>query len=117
MAALSTNRIRWAYTDDFDVQYCVAAQKAVTDQALQGGEAADGTALPLPKGVKMRRTTVRNATNGVSRVIPVYAPGAEILTKGTSINLNYLGNSTAFLGTGTLISEQRARRSTIQQDT
>lgn len=88
MARLASNRIAWTYTDDAGTAWRVAAQKAITDQGKLGGEAALATVPEKPGWLKMRRTTVRNATNGRSRVVPVYATDADILTAGETINLN-----------------------------
>jgi hypothetical protein len=88
MARLPANRIAWTYTDDGGFDWRVAAEKAVTDQAKLGGSAAAATVPEKPAWLKMRRTTVRNATNSISRTVPVYAADAAILTAGETINLN-----------------------------
>ncbi len=91
MARLSTNRIAWTYTADDGVDYRVAAQKAVTDQNKLGGSAATADTPALPKHIKMRRMTVRNATINRSRTVPIYDGTAAILTAGSSVNLNSAG--------------------------
>lgn len=88
MARLAANRIAWTYTDDALLDWRVAAVKAITDQSKLGGSAAAATVPEKPGWLKMRRTTVRNATNGKSRAVPVYAMDAAILTAGATINLN-----------------------------
>ena len=88
MARLAANRIAWTYTDDGGTDWRVAASKAITDQAKLGGEAAAASVPEKPAWLKMRRTTVRNATNSVSRAVPVYEANADILTPGETINLN-----------------------------
>jgi len=118
MAALSTNRIAWTYTDDAGNDWRVAAQKALTDQSVLGGSAAAASVPPKPASIKMRRATVRNASYG-SRTVPLYdatqtlvKPAGE--AQGT-INLNWLGDSHSFTSEGTLISEKRPRQSVTMQ--
>lgn len=115
MALKSLNRIAWEYTSDNGITYRVAAQKALTDQAQQGGQAWQGTAGPLPRGFKMRRITVRNVAQATSRVIPVYDLTADILTKGETIDLNHLADSYTFTSDGEPIPEQRPRHSVTRQ--
>jgi len=119
MAALSLNRIAWQYTTEGGTSYRVAAQKALTDQAKLGGIAWAGTVGPKPANLKMRRITVRNAAQGVSRVVPVYDNDAAILSAGETINLNHLGDSYAFVSDGGehVISESRPRSSVTKQST
>lgn len=88
MARLASNRIAWTYTDDAGTDWRVAAVKAITDQAKLGGSAAASTVPEKPGWLKMRRTTVHNATNSKSRTVPVYDTTAAILTAGETINLN-----------------------------
>ena len=116
MALLSTNRIAWTYTDDQGNQWRVAAQKALTDQAVLGGSAAASTVPQKPSDIRMRRATVSNAS-GHSRVVHVYEPTADIATAGTSINVNYLSNSEAFTSNGGFIPESTPRRSATKQST
>jgi hypothetical protein len=119
MAALSLNRIAWTYTTEGGTAFRVAAQKALTDQSKLGGTAWGGTAPPKPSNIKMRRITVRNAAQGVSRVVPVYDNDAAILTAGETVNLNHLGDSYAFVSDGGehVISESRPRSSVTKQST
>lgn len=117
MALLSLNRVAWQYHSDDGNTYRVAAQKGITDQAKLGGEAWAGSAGPKPTGMKMRRCTVRSASAGVSRVVPVYSTDAAILTEGTTINLNHLADSATFTSDGTVISESRPRHSVTKQST
>lgn len=119
MALLSLNRIAWEYTAEGGATYRVAAQKAITDQTKLGGQAWAGTAPPKPHGLKMRRITVRNATLGTSRVVPVYSTDAAILDAGETVNLNHLADSAAFVSDGGdhIISEQRPRSSVTKQST
>jgi len=88
MARLGSNRIAWTYTDDGGNDWRVAAEKALTDQSKLGGEAAAATVPEKPGWLKMRRTSVRNATNSITRTVPVYAADAAILTAAETINLN-----------------------------
>lgn len=117
MVLLSLNRIAWEYESDDGNSYRVAAQKALTDQAKLGGQAWQGVVGPKPHGMKMRRITVRNATAGVSRVVPVYGTDAAILSVGETINLNRLADSAAFTSSGNPIPEQRPRKSVTIQAT
>ena len=117
MALLSLNRIAWTYTDDLGNDWRVAAQKALTDQTKLGGSAAASTVPPKPPTIRMRRTTVRNNTLGVSRTVVVYASDAPILTAEATINLNHLADSAAFVWQNDLISERRARTSVTSQST
>ena len=114
MAELSTNRIAWTYTDDAGNQWRVAAQKALVDQGVLGGTAAAGTVPQLPGFFKKRRCTVSDGA-GHSRVVTVYEPGADILTPGTSINVNVLGNSTAMTSNGVLLPEGSSRHNITKQ--
>jgi len=120
MVVLSGNRIAWTYTADDGTDYRVAAMKAMTDQhnngdSLQGGSAAAGSVKPKPGWIKMRRTTVSDAS-GNSRVIPVYEAGAPIMTPGTAINVNCAGVSTAMTSSGHLIPEGPVRASPITKE-
>lgn len=113
MARLSDNRIAWTYHSDDGNDYRVAAVKAYTDQAKQGG--ADGSALTAtkPRGMKMRRITVRNVAGGVDRVIPVYTTDAAILVLGATINLNLGADSASFVSGGHPIPEDNGRKSSV----
>jgi len=117
MALLSLNRIAWEYTSDNGNTYRVAAQKALTDQNKLGGQAWQGVVGPKPLGLKMRRITVRNAAQGISRVVPVYDADAGILAAGATINLNHLTDSYSFTSDGEPISENRPRHSVTKQST
>lgn len=119
MAILSLNRIAWTYNSDDGNSYRVAAQKAVTDQAKNGGVAWAGVVGPLPFGYKMRRLTVRNAAQNFSRVTHIYATDAALMTAGQTVNLNHLADSYAFTSDGgsTLIGENRPRHSVTKQST
>lgn len=113
MALLSGNRIAWTYTADDGTSYRVAAQKAMTDQAVLGGAAAAGTLAEKPSAIKMRRATVSNGT--YSRVVPVYAPGAPIVTPGTAINVNRAGDVRAMTSNGGFIPEGGPRKNVTKQ--
>lgn len=116
MALLSLNRIAWTYHSDNHYTYRVAAQKAITDQAVLGGEAWNGTDWAKTGDViKMRRTTVRSLALGVSRVVPVYDIEATIMTPGTNITLNHLADSSVFSSSGFPIGEVYKRHSVTQQ--
>ena len=117
MVLLSLNRIARAHASDDGNSYRVPAQKAITDQAKLGGQAWAGTVGPLPFGVKMRRITVRNAAQAVSRVVPVYAIDAAILVAGATVNLNHLTDSYTFTSDGNPIAENRPRHSVTKQAT
>lgn len=114
MAILSSNRIAWLYTDDFGAVYRVAAVKDLTSQAVLGGSAATGFEPERPTDFKMRRITVSTA-DGKSRVLPVYTPGAPILTSGTLINVNYDQVETAFKSSRSFIPEQHRRPNVTHQ--
>ncbi len=116
MALLSNNRLAWQYHDDAGNVWRVAAVADITSQAKLGGEAWNGTSPPKPASLKMRRITVRNASLGVSRVVPVYAPGAPIQTPGTTIMLNHLNvDSYAFTSDGNTIPEGHVRHNVTKQ--
>lgn len=118
LALLSLNRIAWLYTSDDTQDYRVAAQKALTDQAKQGGAAYSGTGGPLPNDVlRMRRVTVRNAAQGVSRVVILYDTSAPLAVKDETINLNHLSDSYSFISDGNPLGELRARHSVTRQTT
>lgn len=117
MVALSGNRIAWGYVSDDGNTYRVNAMKAMTDQAKLGGAAAAAAVPPKPHGMKMRRVTVRNVAGSVSRVLPAYSNDAAILGIAETINANLNGDTAAFVSGGSVISEQRPRRSTTYQST
>jgi hypothetical protein len=114
MAPLAGNRIAWLYTSDSGTVYRVAAQKALTDQAVLGGAAATGSETEKPSAIKLRRVTVSN-TAGQSRVLVCYTPGAPIATPGTAVNANYDGNSVAFTSNGGFIPQGGPRRNVTKQ--
>ena len=116
MAELSRNRIAWGYVADDGTVYRVAAMKAYTDQAVLGGAAAAGTVAEKPSHIKMRRVSVSDGA-GVSRVLPCYAPGAPIVTAGTSVNVNHLGNTIACTSNGGFIPQGGPRRNVTKQST
>jgi len=115
MALLSGNRIAWTYTADDGNTYRVAAQKAMTDQAVLGGTAAAGTLPEKPSALVMRRVTVSNGT--LSRVLPCYEPSAPIATAGTAVNANRAGDSHAFTSNGGFIPEGGPRKNVTKQST
>lgn len=118
MALLSLNRIAWLYTSDDTTSYRVAAQQALTSQAKQGGSAYAGTGGPLPNDVlRMRRITVRNAAQGVSRVVPLYSTSAALAAEDETINLNHLIDSYPFISDGNPLGEVRVRHSVTRQTT
>lgn len=116
MALLSSNRIAWTYTADDGTNYRVAAEKALTDQAKQGGSDGSAVGLAKPAWLKMRRVTVRLA-NGTSRVMPLYEVGAPLATAGETINVNSLGDSRAGISTGNVIGQGHIRQSVTHQST
>lgn len=87
MAALSSNRIAWTYTDKAGNTWRVAALKAWTDQGVLGGVAALPTVPQRLGGSKMRRTVVSDGA-GHTRTVPVYDLSATIIAPGTSFNFN-----------------------------
>lgn len=111
MVKLSSNRIAWTYTDGKGVAYRVAAQKALTDQGVLGGQAAAPTVPPKPSWIKMRRMTMSGA--GYSRVLPVYSTDATVMTGGTSINVNAADDVRAMTSSGDIIPEVRPVNSRI----
>jgi len=89
--AIVRNKIRWGYHSDDGLTYAINAIKGYTDQDKLGGEAAGTSVPPLPRGMKMRRQTVRNATLGVSRTVPIYnSADANLMAVGQAINLNHV---------------------------
>jgi hypothetical protein len=114
MAALSTNRVAWSYTDDLGNVWRVAAQQALVSQGVQGGAAALATVPPKPFGLRMRRMTVHDGA-GHSRTVVIYDGTATLKTPGTTINVNVLENSTAMTSFGSLIAEHRPRISVTTQ--
>lgn len=115
MALLSGNRIAWTYTADDGTPYRVAAQKAMTDQAVLGGTAAAATLKEKPSAIKMRRVTVSNGT--ISRVVACYEPSAPIATAGTIVNANRAGDVHAFTSNGGFIPEGGPRKNVTKQST
>jgi hypothetical protein len=113
VALLSGNRIAWTYTSDDGNTYRVAAQKAMTDQAVLGGSAAAATLPEKPSGIKMRRVTVSNGT--ISRVLACYEATAPIVTAGTVVNANRAGDSHAFTSNGGFIPEGHPKRNVTKQ--
>lgn len=100
MAALSPNKIAWRYVADATTNYVLPAQKAITDQLKTGGQAADGTETSPPAGFKYRRVNCQDAA-GHKRSIIAYDTACDLwTTNGTTLNLNYLNNSTVFTGKG-----------------
>ena len=112
MAALSSNRIAWTYATHGGDVFRVSAEKALTDQAKQGGGAAAITVPGKPSGLRMRKVAVRSAS-GASRYVVSYAEGSPIETAGETINLNLDNVSTAFTSRGVIVNE-RLGRQTLQ---
>jgi hypothetical protein len=102
---LASNRIAWTYTDDKNVEWRVAAQKALTDQNKLGGVAAAATVPPKPGYIKMRRCTVSDGT--FSRTVPVYKTDAPILVAGATVIVNALDDQHVLTTNATLINEKR----------
>lgn len=102
----------WTYHDDLGRTWRVGAETEYANSGKLGGAAWNGTDAPLPIGYRMRRTTLRDLTNHKSRTVPVYAPGATILTVGATLALHENGADVVYTQVnGTLISEFRPRRS------
>lgn len=121
MAAISDNRVAWTYTADDGTTYRLAAVDGYVTQVsgttpLQGGSAAAAGLRAKPASLKPRRITVRDTVNGDSRVIPVYTTDAPIITPGTTIMLNRLGDSYSYTSFGGLLNEDNGRR-VIKQST
>lgn len=114
MAFLDTSRIAWTYTADDGTNYRVAAVKALTDQAKQGGADGSAVALSKPGTLKMRRVSCRTA-GGVTRVFPLYVAGSPLATAGATINANVDGVSTSFISRGNPLPEGHIRRSVTEQ--
>jgi hypothetical protein len=113
---LDRNRVAWIYTADNGVLYRVAAQKALVDQAKQGGADGSTTSLPKPKWLKMRRVTVHNPTYG-SRVVPCYTIGSPIAIQGETINLNVNNASFPFVSRGNPLPEGHVIQNVTSQAT
>jgi hypothetical protein len=120
MAALSSNRIAWTYTDDDGHTWRVAALKAWTDQAKLGGTAASAAVPQRPKGYPMRRTVVSDGA-GHSRTVPVYDLTAPIIAAGTTLNFNanVAGVIDSVTGTsnGGFLREGASRHNVTKQST
>jgi hypothetical protein len=114
MAFLDTSRIAWTYSSDDGNDYRVAAVKALTDQAKQGGASGAAVSLAKPGSIKMRRVSCRTA-GGVTRVFPLYVSGAALATAGETINANVDGVSTQFVSRGNPLPEGHIRRSVTEQ--
>lgn len=99
------NKIRWTYTTDMDVDYAIAATKAITDQvgvslAPKVGGSAAATSVPrLPPHIKPRYVKVSNG--GVTRRVICYEKDADLFTGvETSITLEKAGADVAFTRDG-----------------
>lgn len=114
MAPKPLNRVAWQYHSDDSNTYRVAAEKALTDQGVLGGEAWDGTTKAKPANIKMRRITV-SASGVGSRVVPVYDTSASILAENTSISVTFGGDSHTMLSSGNPIPEGHLRKSVTRQ--
>jgi hypothetical protein len=88
VAAIPNNRVGWTYTDDAGQDWRVAAILGYTSQNKLGGSAASTDVPPLPRDVKMRRLSVRNAVLGKTRTVPIYEVTAPLLTPAATIMLN-----------------------------
>jgi len=123
VTALSPNRVAWVYTDDDGNDYVVAAQKAITDQVdgssnvKVGGSAAAGTEPLLPYGFKMRRVNCQDSAGHRRQVVAYEVTAPLWATPGTTLNLNYLNNSTSFEAKSTHFKERPLRRSQITDAT
>jgi len=113
---LDRNRIAWTYTADDGRTLRVAAEKAITDQAKQGGADGSAVATPKPANLKMRRVTVHNPTYG-SRVVPFYVAGAAISLAGETINLNVGNASFTFVSRGNPLPEGHIIQNVTGQST
>ena len=116
MAALSHSRIAWTYESDTGALYRVSAEKAITDQAKQGGSDGSAITLPKPAWLKMRRISVSDGA-GHSRVVPLYAVGAPLAAAGETINLNLALDSATFTSDGNPLPEGHIRHSVTRQTT
>ena len=118
MPLLSLHREATQYVSDNATTYQITAQSAVAFQTALGGVVAAGTEPTYPFGYRTRRAVFRTQglTPNVSREVEVYTPAAyAAIARGTTINLNHLGNSTAFVATGEKTAEKiRVRRVTLQ---
>jgi hypothetical protein len=116
MPALSGNRVAWTYTDDKGFHWRVGAELAVVSQGKSGGAAALPGVPGKPASLKMRRMTVNDGA-GHSRTTPVYDNAAVIIGTGTTIDLNFGGNTVTFSGGRNLIPERRPRDQQTSQST
>jgi len=95
MAWLNGNKIAWVYTAGIGGPYRVRATKAITDQVngesavLVGGSATNASTYPvITRYMRAMRAVKCTCSGQPDKWVPVYAPGAPLLTPGTSINLN-----------------------------
>lgn len=116
MSQNSSNRIAWTYTADDGTVYRVAAQKALTDQAQQGGGDGSANTNPKPGFLKMRRVSCRTS-GGVTRVFPLYEAGAPLAVKGATISANVNEVATVFTSDGNPLPEGHIRHSVTHQST
>lgn len=113
MAPLSSNRRAWQYHADDGNTYRVAAEKALTDQGVLGGEAWDGTSPPRPAVGKMRRKSI-SAPGVGSRTVPIYSLDADLaVTPGTTIVANLGGDQHTFTASNNRIIPEMARGSSV----
>jgi len=117
MARLSESRIAWTYTADNGTQYRMAAVAAYTSQDKQGGADGSAVAAVRPSNFKPRRVSVRNATLGISRVVPLYEAGAPLASEGETITLNHDTDSYVFVSDGNPLPEQHLIKNATRQTT
>ncbi len=123
MAWLDGNKIAWTYTDDFGHTWRRAAEKAITDQVdgnsdpKVGGTAAAVSVNPMSKSKLRPRGVYCTAAGHPKKLVVVYAPGAPLLTAGTTINLNTGTDSVSYTSTTETLPERKIRSWSITQST
>jgi hypothetical protein len=113
------SKVPWTYTTDDGRQFRVSINAQLVSTANEqspgvkwvGGSPAAATLPPKPAGLQMRRITVRDTTNKISKTVPVMTLTAPILSAiGQDLVLDHAGATSSFTFFGGLISEKDARR-------
>lgn len=79
------NFIRWTYTDDKGNTFMRRADKALTDQAVVGGAAADATVTRIfPRNYRPRRWVGTDPATGYTGSVVCYELTATLLTDPTA---------------------------------
>lgn len=113
MALVAKTKGKVGYRDDTGTVFFTFQDTGITSQAKLGEVTLTGSETQLPKAIKARFTTVRNAANKLSRKVRVFSASAPILTTGATINLNAtvsgVFDGISFVSEGHLASEERPR--------